>query len=79
MTPSLLYAGARDAVRLARECKREATCNDRIWHVYMISEARRHRERAAWYLRSRKWQLEDSDVLEIPTSTPKELGHDKHQ
>ena len=59
MTSAELYAGARKAVRMARECEREATCDDRIWHVYMLSEARRHRERAAQYLQSRKWQLND--------------------
>lgn len=59
MTPAALFAGARRAVRLARDCKRDATCDDRLWHVYMLTEARRHRERAAYYLRSRKWILED--------------------
>jgi hypothetical protein len=59
MTPKALYSGARMALRLARQCQREATCDDRKWHVYMLSEAKRHRERAAYYLRSRKWIIED--------------------
>ena len=66
MTPAALYSGARKAVRLACECDREADLpsslmpsDHRIWKAYMLSEARRHRERAAWYLRSRKWQLND--------------------
>ena len=75
MTPDAFYSGARKAVRLARECEREATCDDRIWHVYMLSEARRHRERAAFYLRSMKWQREDSAVRNL-NSQLKELEHE---
>jgi hypothetical protein len=47
MSPAALYAGARMALRLARECDRE---DDRL-------EAMRHRERARGYLRSRRMVL----------------------
>ena len=77
MTANAFYSGARKAIRLAHECEREATCDDRIWHVYMLSEARRHRERAAWYLQSHKWQLENRAVP--ANSQLKETSHDKHQ
>lgn len=59
MTPQALFSGARMAVRLAHECDIEAKCKDIIWAVYMKSEARRHRDLARYYLRSRRWMLKD--------------------
>lgn len=54
MTPTALYSGARKAVKLARECERQADLYDKEWWSYMRKEAVRHRERAAGYLKSRK-------------------------
>lgn len=67
MRPCDLYAGARDAVRLARECDQSADEFDEDWRLKMISEAERHRERAARYLRSRALLLrnERRSKLEI--------------
>jgi hypothetical protein len=59
MTPDLLYSSARMAMKLARECELSSLDFDNAWHDYMISEARRHRDRAAHYLRSRRWMLND--------------------
>jgi hypothetical protein len=62
MTPHTLFSVARSALRLARCCIRDATCYDRAWHVYMLTEARRHRERAAWYLSRRRMILQDMEL-----------------
>lgn len=43
MTPRELFSGARKAMRLALECRRDGEA----------FEALRHRERAAWYLQRR--------------------------
>lgn len=48
MKPRSLFSGARQALRLARECEREG----------FPSEADRHRDRAAYYLRSRRLILD---------------------
>lgn len=61
MTGAALYAGARAALRLARQCELSASEYDRAWHVHMLVEAKRHRERACYYLRSRKWLLDMED------------------
>lgn len=59
MTPSLLYSGARMAVKLARDCDRSASEYDDEWRQKMRDEAKRHRERAATYLKSRALLLRD--------------------
>lgn len=50
---SALYSGARSAMRLARACLQEADAYGPEWRDKMISEAQRHRERAAFYLNLR--------------------------
>lgn len=52
MTPAELYHGAREAVRMARECERSSLDYDKAWHIYMQKESERHRDRAAQYLQS---------------------------
>lgn len=49
MTPTALYSGARAAAKLALECTRDGE----------LSEALRHRERAAWYLQRRAMLLRE--------------------
>ena len=58
------------ALKLARECEREADdLFDQMpsldmgnkWMAHMRAEAKRHRERAADYLRSRKWILDNME------------------
>lgn len=53
MSATALYSGARSALRLARECLREADDYGPDWHDKMLNEAERHRERAAFYLNLR--------------------------
>jgi hypothetical protein len=58
MTPSALYSGARQAMRMAREAQREDD----------LLEALRHKERAREYLRSRRMTLMAIATMEKSTS-----------
>lgn len=49
MSPRELFIGARMAMRLSRDCKREGE----------VLEAIRHRDRAAFYLKTRKMLMRD--------------------
>lgn len=62
MTPHILYSCARKAVRLSMECERSSLDFDGDWHCYMMGEARRHRERAAWYLDRRAMLLRQYEI-----------------
>ncbi len=64
MTPAALYSGARMAAKLARFCERERLDFDEAWRVLMIEEAKRHRERATHYLRSRTMLKDEPDMFE---------------
>ena len=64
MTPAALYSGARMAIKLARECERDAELYDLEWFRHMQSEAKRHRERAAGYLKSRCLLIERERIVE---------------
>ena len=48
-----LYSGARSAMKLSRACLREADDYGPDWRDKMISEAKRHKERAEFYLNLR--------------------------
>lgn len=49
-----LYRGARNAIRLARECERDAAKHSGAWRQHLLIEAARHRDRADWYLMMRR-------------------------
>jgi len=49
----IFWCGAKDALRLAYECEEAALQGDRRHAEHWLAEAKRHRERAAWYLSRR--------------------------
>lgn len=56
--------GARSALKMAHECEAAALTGDRKHADYWLNEAKRHRERAAWYLSRRNptiYPLEESN------------------
>lgn len=68
MTPPILFSCARRALRLSIECERSSIDypSDPGWAPYMMEESKRHRERAADYLKSRSLLLRQYEIpLEI--------------
>jgi hypothetical protein len=53
MTRDPLRYGAKSALKMAHECEAAALTGDRKHAEYWLAEAKRHRERAAWYLSRR--------------------------
>jgi len=64
---SAFWTGAKAALRLAHECEAAALTGDRRHAEHWLKEARRHRERAAWYLSRRN-----------PTIYPIKEAHHEH-